>query len=112
MTARTRRGAATQTILANHLQHHGWPYAQSTGAGRSGPDITGTPGVAVEVKARADFKPLAWLKQAKQGRGTITDLPCVVWRPNGYGAAKVGEWPVMLTVDDFVDLLRDAGYGT
>ena len=53
--ARKRRGMRTQALVAQHLAANGWPYAESTGAGRSGSDVTGVPGLAIEVKARADL---------------------------------------------------------
>jgi Recombination endonuclease VII len=39
------------------------------------------------------------------------DLPFVAHRPDGYGPARIAEWPVTLTLADFTRLLRDAGYG-
>lgn len=106
---RKQRGAETQNSVAGWFAGHGWPFAESTGAGRGGRDVTGMPGLACEVKARADFAPMAWLRQAKEAAST--DLPFVVWRPNGMGAKSIGAWGVMLTLEDFTKLLRDAGYG-
>jgi hypothetical protein len=110
-TNRTRkaRGAETQNMIAHWFKGHGWPFAESAGAGRVGRDVLGMPGLAPEVKARADFTPLAWLRQAKAAAST--DLPFVVWRPNGMGFASIQNWGVMLTLEDFTALLRDAGYG-
>ena len=105
--SRKRRGAETQTVVAGWLRTRGWPYAESTGAGRTGSDITGVPGLAIEVKARRDFSPLAWIRQAKTGTG----LPFVVFRPDGMGPATVADWPVLLHLDDLTTLLRAAGYG-
>lgn len=107
--ARKQRGAATQHILARWFQARGWPYAESTGAGRTGSDLTGMPGLACEIKARAGFSPLAWIRQARAGG---TGLPFVVLRCNGQGEAAVGEWPVLLRLGQFTELLTAAGYGT
>ncbi len=109
MTAASRkaRGAQTQNTVAAWFTTHGWPYAESAGAGRQGADVTGIPGLACEVKARRDFSPLAWIRQAATGPG----LPFVVHRPDGIGPASVGQWPVTLRLADFTQLLRDAGYG-
>ena len=82
---------------------------ESTGAGRSGRDLTGMPGLAPEVKARRDFAPLAWLRQA--AGNASTDLPFVMFRPDGMGEKSIGSWGILLTVEDFTRLLRDAGYG-
>ena len=105
---RKRRGAETQRVVALYMAAHGWPYASDAGAGRSGSDILGVPGLAIEVKARADFSPLAWMRQAASGG---PGLPLVVHRPNGVGPACVADWPVTLRLEDVVTLLRAAGYG-
>ena len=109
--ARKRRGADTQHIAAQWFRDHGFPYAESTGAGRTGSDITGLGSLCAEVKARADFNPIAWLRQASKHKTYPDDLPFVIWRPNGHGPADVGAWPVMLRLDEFTALLHDAGHG-
>lgn len=105
--SRKRRGAETQTCVARWFAEHGWPYAESTGAGRTGSDITGLPGLACEVKARRDFSPLAWIRQATTGSG----LPFVIHRPDGMGPATIASWPVTLPLIEFTQLLHAAGYG-
>lgn len=105
--SRKRRGAETQAVVAGYLAGNGWPYATDAGAGRQGSDILGVPGLAIEVKARRDFSPLAWIRQAGGGVG----LPLVVHRPDGMGPASIADWPVTLRLEDMVKLLRTAGYG-
>lgn len=110
MSTRKRRGADTQRVVAAAWQADGWPYAEPVGAGATGRDITGTPGIALEIKARAGFDPLAWLRQAiRNAKGH--DIPAVVLRPNGAGPATVDEWPVIIPHKIFRALLRAAGYG-
>ena len=104
---RKRRGAETQRTVAAYFVANGWPYATDAGAGRPGSDILGTPGLAIEVKARRDFSPLAWLRQATTGQG----VPLCVHRPDGMGPASVADWPVTMRLSDAVALLRAAGYG-
>jgi len=108
--SRKHRGYRTQKLVAEYLAKRGFPFAESTGAGRSGTDITGTVGIDWEVKARADFNPSGAMKQLKE-RGNEKDLPVVVLRLNGQGEASVGEFMVCLRLEDFVKLIRDAGYG-
>lgn len=105
------RGAATQRAVAAHLAVNGWPYATDAGAGRTGCDILGTPGLAFEIKARKDLNPTGWLKQAAKGDNGI---PLCVFRPIGCGTVAnggVGRWPVLMYLDDVLALLRAAGYG-
>jgi hypothetical protein len=112
MSAQTRkhRGYRSQTVVARWYAARGWPYAESTGAGRSGSDVTGVPGLHVEVKARRAFSPMAWLRQAK-AEAKEGGVPFVVFRPDGMGEANVGEWGVLMRLDDHTELLRQAGYG-
>lgn len=106
---RKRRGAETQNAVALYFRRL-FPYAESAGAGRNGRDITGTPAVAVEVKARRDWSPMAWTKQAATNANG--DLPLVVARPDGFGPAHIDDWPVILRFADAMRLLNEAGYGS
>src|SRR5688572_15126478 len=106
-TTRKRRGADTQRVVAEAWRADGWPYAEPVGAGAAGRDLTGTPGVAIEIKARAGFDPMAWLRQASRNAGP--DIPAVVLRPNGAGPATVDDWPVIMSHGAFRALLRAAG---
>jgi len=106
---RKRRGAETQATVANYLARNGWPFATDAGAGRTGRDVLNTIGLAIEVKARRDYNPLAWLRQARANAGD--DLPLVVHRPDGAGPASVADWPVTFRLEDAVNLLHAAGYG-
>lgn len=106
--SRKHRGYATQRIVADYLAAHGWPYAQSTGAGRSGTDVTGTPGICWEAKARRGLNLGADLKQAA-GHGD--GLGILVVRLDGSGPTTIADWPAVLRFADLVDLLRRAGYG-
>ena len=107
--SRKHRGYATQAIVARYLASHGFPYALSAGAGREGSDITGTPGIDWEIKARSKFDPAGTIKQLMARGGT--DLPIAVMRLNGQGKANVGSFCVVMRLDELVLLLRKAGYG-
>lgn len=106
---RKHRGRASEHVVADYLATHGWPYAEAVGAGRSGSDITGTPELAVEVKARRGFNPKAALEQAEAA--AAGRLPFAVLRLDGQGPASIEEWPVVVRFGEFVRLLREAGYG-
>lgn len=107
--SRKHRGLRSQKVVADYLAAHGWPYAEPTGAGRQGSDILGTPDIAVEVKARAGFDPLAALRQAADAADGR--LPFAVLRLNGQGEATVHEWVAVIRFGDLVRVLREAGYG-
>jgi hypothetical protein len=105
--SRKARGMQTQLAVAHWFQGHGFPDADSAGAGRPGKDITHMPGLACEVKARRELRLNEWLKQADRDDG----LPFVVHRPDGMGLASVGRWPTTLRLCDATDLILWAGFG-
>jgi hypothetical protein len=93
-----------------YLAENGFPFAESTGAGRSGTDITGCVGIDWEVKARTGFNPSSAVKQLKdRAKSKILGLVCL--RLNCQGEEKVKDWVVVLRLEDMVNLLREAGYG-
>ena len=107
---RKHRGYASQKIVARYLEENGFPFAESTGAGRAGTDVTGTPGIDWEVKARRGLVISQLMKQLND-RAEVGSLGIGVIRPDGMGEASVGRWPVVLCFDDFIALARAAGYG-
>lgn len=109
-SSRTQRGSASQTIVADALVSDGWPYALPTGAGRQGTDVTGTPGIVWEVKARRDFRPLEAMRQARS-HVKAGEVPVNVMRCDGQGPASIDEWPAFVPFGVLRRLLRLAGYG-
>lgn len=131
MTSRSRvsRGRKTQRLLAEYIR---WlfPFAQSRGSSEPGSDIENTPGIDFEVKASRDGPILKALRQTgkraakanalaagSSGSERLPEqrsggaLPVVVWRPDGYGPEKIGEWVMALRLEDGIKLLEEAGYG-
>jgi len=94
---RRRRGSETQNAVAQWYRDHGFPHAESAGAGRPGVDVLGMPGTAVEVKARRELRLGEWLRQARRNGSSL--LPFVVHRPDGMGPAGVADWPVTMRLE-------------
>ena len=107
---RKHRGYASQRIVADYLRNHGFPFAEPVGAGRDGTDVTGVPGLDIEVKARRGFNPAAAMRQQAE-RYEPTLLPFAVLRLDGQGPAAIEDWPVVIRLGAFVEVLRDAGWG-
>lgn len=97
------RGRDSQRIAAEYLKPI-FPDAASIAASLPGKDILNTPGWSFEVKGRRDFKPTEWSKQASK-YGTNEWHACIM-RPDGYGEAKVGQWLVFMTFEEFRDLVE------
>ena len=106
---RKARGMRTQLLVTQYLRANGWPWAESAGSGRPGADVLGCPDISVEVKARTDLSPLAWVRQAEAA--AAGRLPFVAFRPNGMGEHPA-DFVAFLRLSDLVKVLREAGYGT
>jgi hypothetical protein len=77
-----------------------FPWVNTVSGAAPGRDLRNTPGLAVEVKARRDFEPLAWLKQSRRNSDD-DEMPIVIWQPDGYGPATLKDWPYMGHLGDF-----------
>jgi hypothetical protein len=106
MPTRKARGAETERLVAAAWRAAGWPHAEVVRG--PGADLTGTPGIAVECKARRGLDLPAWMRQAASRPG----LPVLVVRLDGTGPATVPDWPAVVPQRVLWQLLRQAGYGT
>jgi hypothetical protein len=68
-------------------------------------DLTGVPGVHVEVKCAGNIRILEWLAQA-EAEAPPGDSPAVHFRLSS--RARSTGWYVALPLDDFIDLLGRA----
>ncbi len=105
--SRKARGMKAQSLVAEFLRPL-FPWVATVGGASQGRDLLNTPGFAVEVKARREFVPLAWLRQA-QGYAGGDEIPLVIWQPDGTGPANIDRFGVMLTLGDFKRLLDQRG---
>ena len=103
---RKDRGYRTERVVAAYLSQ--WWRSASVGRG-AGKDVLNVP-FDVEIKARTDFQPLAWLRQATKRAAAQQELPFVVCRMNGQGE-DASEYLAFMRFGDLVQLLLDAGYG-
>ena len=101
---RKHRGYRTQKVIADYLKQF-WAYADTAGAGRQGEDILNIPTISIEVKARSDFQPLAWIKQAETNANG--KLPMVIMRCNGQGE-DAGEYLAFVKVKHIMPILHQA----
>lgn len=97
--SRKARGMRAQVLVAAFLRVI-FPWVTTVSGAASGRDLKNTPGLAVEVKARRKFEPMAWLKQAKNN-ADADEMAIVTWQPDGYGPATMKQWPYMGYLGDF-----------
>jgi hypothetical protein len=106
LASRKTRGMKTQALIAADLcEENIYPFATDAGPGRPGKDVLGTPGVSIEVKARADFNPVASLRQATSN-AEDGETPIVVVRMNGQGPAHIDEWVAFTTWKEMKEFIK------
>jgi hypothetical protein len=98
--ARKHRGFRTERVVAEYLST--WWQGACVGRG-SGKDIVNVP-FDVEVKARAGFQPLAYLKQLKARTVISGELGFGVIRLNGQGE-DAREYAAIIRLEDLLPLL-------
>ncbi len=108
--SRRQRGRESEKIVAGYLVRHGFDTAHVTSMAASGSDVLGIEGVDFEVKARAGLPISETMAQLKRRRREV-GLGVGVLRLNGQGEKAIGDWVAILTFDDFIHLLKAAGYG-
>ena len=104
--SRKDRGYRTERVVAAYLSQ--WWRSASVGRG-AGKDILNVP-FDVEIKARTDFQPLAWLRQASKRAAISKEIPIVCCRMNGQGE-DASEYLAFMRFSDLVQLLLKSGYG-
>ena len=103
--ARKHRGFRTERVVAEYLTQ--WWSGATIGRG-NGKDIVNVP-YDLEIKARSDFSPLAWLRQSRKRTEKTGELSLVCVRMNGQGESAE-EYLAFLSFGDLVQLLVKAGY--
>ena len=114
MSKAKQKGTAAETAVVRWLNSNGFPTAERralTGQLDQG-DVTGIPGVVVEVKNHKSYKIPEWLKETlAEKENAKADIGLLVIKPNGVGDTRVGEWWVVLTLSEAAAILRELGYG-
>jgi len=98
--ARKYRGFRTERVVAEYLSTW-WPGA-CVGRG-SGKDIVNVP-FDMEIKARASFQPLAWIKQYRARTAISGELGFCVMRLNGQGEDP-RDYAAIIRLEDLLPLL-------
>jgi hypothetical protein len=101
------KGTAAETAVVGYLQEHGWLHAErrSLHGQLDKGDITGTPGLAWEVKAGVSLKIGQWLVEAGIERlNASADHGILVVKPSGLGVKSVEQWYAVMINADFIRL--------
>ena len=102
MSKNKAKGTAAETALVNWLKENGYENAERralSGKADRG-DIAGVSNRVIEVKSGSRLEIPAWLKETEIERindGALSGY--LVIKPKGVGAANVGQWWVIQTVE-------------
>ena len=107
------KGKRAERAVVNWLRANGFLHAERriSGMDNDTGDITGIPGVVIDVKDRVQAKPTTWIDQFIDELDNTPGDPVgfVAWKRAG--TTDVGQWHAMLPVHLIARLLREAGYG-
>lgn len=106
-----RKGTAAESAVVSFLRTAGFPYAERLAlqGGKDRGDITGIPGIVIEVKAEDCYSWSGWLREATHERENAhSDFGVVVSKPRGIGATKAGQWYAGMYAKDFALLFSAA----
>ena len=105
--ANRRRGGEWERTLVNWFRDHGWTHAERAGGGhgQSYGDVLGVPGWVLEAKNHAALDLAGWCDQAAAA-------PTVLWAViiKRRGHSDPASAYVLLNLDNFTHLLKEAGY--
>lgn len=112
--ASRRKGARGEVAVVHYLNDHGFPHAERRLSGATGDigDITGIgPGIVIDAKnTPKSFTPSKFVDQVDAEKDNANAEHGVAFVKRK-GETDVGDWYALTTVDDYVRLLREAGYG-
>lgn len=113
-------GTKAETAVARYLQAHGFPHAErrSLRGVLDAGDITGCPGVCIEVKggdtakSASDLLVADWLAETETERVNAgAHVGVLVLQRRGVGLANAGRWWAVMRLGDVLDAAVTAAAG-
>lgn len=109
------KGTAGESAVVAYLRTAGFPHAERLalqGSADRG-DITGIPGIVIEVKAVQEYSFNSWLKEARAERDNAgADFGIVVAKPRLVGTTRTGQWYGLMYAYDYLALIDAAAKAT
>jgi len=111
MSRAKQKGTNAESAVVTYLQSR-FPYAQIERRALQGNkdrgDITGLPGIVIEVKADKSYRINEWLRETEQERlNDNAKLGILVVKPKGIGSANTNKWWAIVPFEVMVDLIKD-----
>jgi len=114
MSKAKAKGTAAESAVVKYLSGQGFPGAERRALAGSSDlgDITGIPGLVMEVKNHRTYKFPAWVEETEVERvNASADYGILIVKPNGIGTTRVGDWWAVMPLSEIIKLVREAGYG-
>jgi hypothetical protein len=113
MSRSRAKGTAGESAVVNWLLAKGYRYAERRAlqGSRDRGDIAGLPGVVIEVKACKQWEPAAWIGELETeitNDGTPDAVGVIIIKRRG--TTDVGKWYALMTADQWLTLLQQAGW--
>ena len=105
------KGTLFESAVVDYLRENGWPHAERrtlAGVNDRG-DVAGVVGVCLEVKNAAAIKLAEWIKETLVEKANAKARVGALWIKRR-GKTSAGEGYVVMTGEQFVQLLKEAGY--
>lgn len=109
-----QKGTAAESAVVSFLRTAGFPYAERLAlqGGKDRGDITGIPGVVIEVKACQEYSFNQWLREAAVERDNAgADFGFVAAKPRMVGATRTGDWYGLMYAHEYMSLVQAAVKG-
>lgn len=111
MSRSRAKGTAWESAVVAYLIERGWPYAERRalhGNADKG-DITGLPGVCLELKSAARVELAVWWEEAKAERRNANAATTAVWFKRR-GKTSPSHGFVLMDGETYTELLKAAGW--
>ena len=109
-----KKGYAGEAPVKDYLVSRGFhrAYRLRTQGSMDKGDIGGIDRVVLEVKNVAKYALSQWMRETRtEKKNAGAETAALVIKPKGVGETRVSEWWAVLTLEDYTQLLIDAGYG-
>lgn len=107
-----RKGTAAESAVVSFLRTQGFPHAERLAlqGGKDRGDITGIPGIVVEVKAEQTYTLSAWLQECRvEVENARADFGFVAAKPRMVGSMNVKSWYAIMNQKAWWDLIQPLG---
>lgn len=106
-----RKGTAAESAVVSFLRTQGFPHAERLAlqGGKDRGDITGIPGIVVEVKAEQQYTLSSWLTECRiEVENAKADFGFVAAKPRLVGTMNTASWYAIMNAGSFRDLFTQA----